>query len=159
MQLWIVPVSKIGYIFSKFVIVLFYSLCFMLLTAIGSVLAGVISGLIEYTNDSAAFLFLKCLQIGFLTPLAMLSVLAVAASQKGYILPVCVTIIYAFLGFIILMVDMYIHPVSSVVAIILQDVEGVVLDQPVQTAKAFLCIGIWGTASAIYAMVALKKRE
>ena len=39
-------------------------------------------------------------------------VLAVAAAQKGYILPVCLTLIYTFLGFILLMVNMYLHPVS-----------------------------------------------
>ena len=39
-QLWIVPVSKMGYFFSKFVIVLVYAICFMLITAVASVLLG-----------------------------------------------------------------------------------------------------------------------
>lgn len=40
-QLWIVPVNPMGYFFSKFVVVLFYSVLFMVLTAVTSILAGV----------------------------------------------------------------------------------------------------------------------
>ena len=156
-QLWIVPVSKMGYFFSKFTVVLVYSLCFMLLTAFSSILAGVVPGMIAFTSDSVSFLFIKCLEIGILTPFAMIPVLAVAASQKGYILPVCVTIVYTFLGFILLMVNMYVHPLSSATAILLRNIEGVVMNEPVHIGKAFLCIGVWGTASTVWARVALSK--
>ncbi|MBZ4665681.1 ABC transporter permease [Mahella sp.] len=156
-ELWIIPVSKMGYFFSKFMIVLVYSLCFMLLTAVSSILAGVLPGMIVFTNDSVSFLLIKCLEVGVLTPFAMLPVLAVAASQKGYILPVCVTIVYTFLGFILLMVNMYIHPLSSTTAIIMRNIPGVVMEEPVHLGKAFLCIGIWGIASTIWARIALSK--
>jgi bacitracin transport system permease protein len=158
-QLWIVPVSKMGYFFSKFTVVLIYSLCFMLLAAVSSILTGVLSATISFTVDSVSFLFIKCLEIGVLSPFAILPVLAVATSQKGYILPVCVTIVYTFLGFILLMVNMYTHPLSSMTAILMRNVPGVVMKEPLYLGKAFLCIGIWGTASIIWANIALAKRK
>lgn len=156
-QLWIVPVSKTGYFFSKFTVVMVYSLCFMLLTAVSSILAGIVPGMIAFTSDSVSFLFIKCLEIGVLTPFAMIPVLAVAVSQKGYILPVCVTIIYTFLGFILLMVNMYVHPLSSTAAIIMRNIEGVVMNEPIHIGKAFLCIGIWAAAGAVWARITLGK--
>ncbi len=158
-QLWIIPISRMGYFFSKFVVVLFYSICFMLITAVSSILAGVTSGLIVFTTDSISFLFIKCLEIGILIPLAILPILAVTVSQKGYILPVCVTIVFTFFGFILLMINMYIHPLSSTTAIFMRNIEGVVLDEPVNMGKAFLCIGIWGIASTIWAKIALGKEK
>lgn len=156
-QLWMVPISRLGYFLSKFVIIVFYSVCFMLLTAISSMLAGVVSGMIACTSDRVSFLFIKCLEIGILTPFAMIPVLAVAASQKGYILPVCVTVVYTFLGFILLMVNIYVHPLSSATAILMQNIEGVVMSEPIDIGKAFICIGIWVLASTIWAKAALNK--
>lgn len=157
-QLWIVPISKMGYFFSKFIVVLVYSLCFMLLTAVNSILAGVLPGTISITTDSISFLFIKCLEIGILAPFSMIPVLAVAASQKGYILPVCMTIVYTFLGFILLMVNMYFHPLSSMTAILMRNIPGIVMIEPVHLGKAFLCIGIWATVSIVWSKFMLTKR-
>ena len=115
-QLWIVPVNPMGYFFSKFLVVLFYSVLFMVLTAIASILAGVLPGYIVWEWSSILYLLRKCMEISVLTAFSVLPILAVAASQKGYILPVCVTLIYTFLGFILLMVNMYLHPLSSMTA-------------------------------------------
>lgn len=95
-QLWIIPVNRMGYFFSKFVVVLFYSICFMLLNAVSSIFIGVVPGIIAFTSDSVSFLVIKCFEIGLLTPIAMIPILAIATSQGGYILSVCVTIIYTF---------------------------------------------------------------
>lgn len=156
-QLWIVPVNKMGYFFSKFTVVIPYSICFMLITAISSILAGIVSGIITFTSDSVSFLFVKCLEIGVLTPFAMIPVLAVATSQKGYILPVCAAIVYTFLGFILLMVNMYVHPLSSTTAILMRNIEGIVMNEPINIGKTFLCIGLWITVSTVWARVALGK--
>ena len=121
-QLWIVPVNKMAYFFSKFAVVLVYSGCFMLITAAAPILAA-------------------------------------AAAQKGYILPVCLTLVYTFLGFILLMVNMYLHPLSSMTAIVMRDIPGVVITQPLNIPGAFLCIGVWGVASVLLAGAALKKRK
>ena len=98
------------------------------------------------------------MEIGVLTAFAMLPVLAVAASQKGYILPVCVTLIYTFLGFILLMVNMYLHPLSSMTVIVMGDVPGVVLTQERNNMAALFCIGIWGVVSTAAANIALHRR-
>lgn len=156
-QLWIIPVSKMGYFFSKFAVVFMYAICFMLMVAVSSFLVGVISGLIVFTTESFSFLFIKCLESGVITPFAMIPVLAIAASQKGYILPVCVTILYTFLGFILLMVNMYIHPLSGATAILMQNIKGVTLNEPVSIGKAVLCIGVWAGISTLWAEIMLRK--
>ena len=99
------------------------------------------------------------MEISVLTAFSVLPILAVAASQKGYILPVCVTLIYTFLGFILLMVNMYLHPLSSMTAIVMRDIPGVVLKQELNITVAFLCIGIWGVASSVLANIALCRRK
>ena len=99
------------------------------------------------------------MEISLLTAFAMLPVLAAAAAQKGYILPVCLTLVYTFLGFILLMVNMYLHPLSSTTAIVMYDIPGVAFDQPLNIPAAFLCIGVWAVASAVLANVALARRK
>jgi len=158
-QLWIVPVNRMGYFFGKFIVVLFYSIVFMLITAGASVLAGVLSGYIAWEWSSIFFLLRKCMEISSLTAFSVLPVLAVAASQKGYILPVCVTLIYTFFGFILLMVNMYLHPLSSTTAIVMRDVPGVVLTQELSIGAAVTCIGIWGVVSAAFANIMLLRRK
>ena len=56
-QLWIIPVSKMGYFFSKFVVVLLYSIVFMLITAVASVLSSTLSGIVTLDLQSILFLF------------------------------------------------------------------------------------------------------
>ncbi len=158
-QLWIVPVNKIAYFFSKFAVVLVYSVCFMLITAAASILTGVLPGYIAFDSGSVLYLLRKCMEISLLTAFAVLPVLAVAAAQKGYILPVCLTLVYTFLGFILLMVNMYLHPLSSMTAIVMRDIPGVVITQPLNIPGAFLCIGVWSVASVLLAGAALKKRK
>lgn len=157
-QLWIIPIKKTGYFFSKFIVVLSYSVCFMLLTAIASVLFGVLPGYVTFDWNSISYLLRKCTEIALLTAFAILPLLAVAAAGKGYILPVCVTLVYTFLGFILLMVNMYLHPLSSVEAIVLRDMPGVTLTQPLNITSAFMCISIWCIGSVLLAISALRKR-
>ena len=59
-----------------------------------------------------------------------------------YILPVCVTLVYTFLSFILLMVNMYLHPLSSATAIIMRDIPGVILAQEVNIPAALFCISL-----------------
>lgn len=160
-QLWIVPISKMGYFFSKFFIVLLYSICFMLITAVASVLFSVLPGYVAFEWQSALFLLEKCLEIGFITALAMLPILAVAASQKGYIFPVCMTLIYSFLGFFIMSVNMYLHPLSSLSVIIARngDIPGLAFTQAINVPLAFLCIFVWDIAAVLLANITLGKRK
>ena len=125
-QLWIIPISKTGYFFSKFIVVLSYSVCFMLLTAIASVFFGMLPGYITF---------------------------------EWNILPVCVTLVYTFLSFILLMVNMYLHPLSSATAIIMRDIPGVILAQEVNIPAALFCIGIWTIVSIVFAYISLKHRK
>lgn len=156
-QLWIVPISKAGYFFSKFMIVLSFSICFMMLTAAAAVFCGILPGYIAFAWDSVAYLFGKCMEIAILTAFAILPLLAAAAAGKGYILPVCVTLVYTFFGFILLMVNMYLHPLTAVTAIVMRDIPGVVLTQAVNIPAAFACIMVWGAGAVFFAVSALEK--
>ena len=97
--------------------------------------------------------------IAILTAFSILPLLAVAAAGKNYILPVCVTLVYTFLSFILLMVNMYLHPLSSATAIIMRDIPGVILAQEVNIPAALFCIGIWTIVSIVFAYISLKHRK
>ena len=158
-QLRIVPVGKAGYFFSKFIIVLIYSVCFMLLTAAASIFFGLLHGQISFDWRSIAYLLRKCMEIAVLTAFSVMPVLAVAAAVKGYILPVCVTLVYTFFGFILITVNMYLHPLSASTAVIMRDIPGAVMKQALNIPTAFLCIGIWSMSAALVTVSALGKTK
>ncbi|MNJ59526.1 ABC-2 family transporter protein [compost metagenome] len=160
-QLWIVPISKMGYFFSKFFLVLIYSICFMLITAVASVMFSVLPGYVAFDWGSVLYLLRKCLEIGVLTSFTMLPILAIAASQKGYILPVSITLVYVFLGFILMTVNMYLHPLSSMAIIVMRngDIPGLVFTQALNIPLAFLCICVWDIVAVLLANIALGRRK
>ncbi|WP_019639191.1 ABC transporter permease [Paenibacillus fonticola] len=160
-QLWIVPISKMGYFFSKFFLVLIYSICFMLITAVASVMFSVLPGYVEFDWGSVLYLLKKCLEIGVLTSFTMLPILALSASQKGYILPVSITLVYVFLGFILMTVNMYLHPLSSMAVIVMRngDIPGLVFTQALNIPLAFLCICVWDIVAVLLANIALGRRK
>lgn len=160
-QLWIVPVSKMRYFFSKFFVVLIYSVCFMLVTAVGTVIFSIFLGDIAFDWQNVLFLIRKCLEIGVITAFAMLPILAIATTQNGYILPVAITLVYAFLGSIIVSINMYIHPLSSMAVIVARngDIPGLNYTQVISIPMAFLSIFIWGIVSVLLANVALARRK
>jgi bacitracin transport system permease protein len=160
-QLWIVPISKMGYFFSKFFLVLIYSVCFMLITVVASVMFSVLPGYVTFEWGSVLYLLKKCLEIGVITAFAMLPILAIAASQKGYILPISITLVYTFLGFMIMTVNMYLHPLSSMAVIVMRnrDIPGLVFTQSINIPLAFLCICVWDIVAVFLANIALGKRK
>ncbi len=160
-QLWIVPVSKMGYFFSKFIVVLIYSVIFMLISAVAAVLFSVLPGFVAFDPQSVFFATERCLEIAVLTAFAVLPILAVAVSQKGYIFPVCVTLLYVFLGFFITSISMYLHPVSSISVIIARsgNIPGLAFAQNINVPQALLCILIWSVLSILLAACSLRKRK
>ena len=160
-QLWIVPVSKMGYFFSKFIVVLIYSIIFMLISAVASVLFSVLPGFVAFDLQSVLFVTERCLEIAVLTAFAVLPILALAASQKGYIFPVCMTLLYVFLGFFITSISMYLHPVSSISVIIARsgNIPGLSFAQNINVPQALFCILIWAVLSVLFAGCSLHKRK
>lgn len=159
-QLWLVPISKMGYLFSKFFVILIYSICFMLLTAISSIAFSVLSGYVVFEWGSVLFLLEKCFEIGVLSAFVMLPILAIAVAQKGYILPSCATLVYAFSGFFIMTINMYLHPISSMAVIIMRNKEipGLMFIQEINIPFAVLSIFIWDLVAIILADITLKRR-
>lgn len=160
-QLWIVPISKMGYFFSKFSVVLIYSVCFMLITAVASAMFSVLPGYVAFDWGSVLYLLRKCLEIGVIASFAVLPILAIAASQKGYILPVSITLVYVFLGFILMTVNMYLHPLSSMAVIVMRngDIPGLVFTQAINIPLAFLCICLWDIVAVLFTNAALGRRK
>jgi len=160
-QLWIVPISKMEYFFSKFFVVLIYSICFMLITAAASVMFSVLPGFVTFEWGSVLYLLKKCLEIGIITSFVMLPIMAIAASQKGYILPVTITLVYVFLGFILMTVNMYLHPLPSMAVIVMRngDIPGLVFTQAINIPLAFLCICVWNIVAVLLANIALGRRK
>lgn len=160
-QLWIIPISKIGYFFSKFFVVLIYSICFMLITFVASVMFSVLSGYVVFEWGSVLYLLKKCLEIGVILAFAMLPILAIASFQKGYILPICITLVYAFSAFFIMPVNTYVHPLTSMLVIVMRnnDIPGIIWPQGINVLLAFLCILIWNIISVFFSSIALKRRK
>ncbi|MGF3214800.1 ABC transporter permease [Facklamia sp. P12945] len=157
--LWIVPVQKTKLLISKFILVFFYTLVFMSLSILFTLLFGKIIHHIEIDYSLCTFLIRKCFEISGLLAVSILPILSIAFLTKKYILPVCFTIVYAFSGFVLLMVNMYAHPLSSSTAIVLRDVPGVVLNQDTNIFYSFLCIGGWAVVFTIVTKLLLKRRE
>ena len=160
-QLWIIPVSKMGYFFSKFVVVLLYSIVFMLITAVASVLSSTLSGIVTLDLQSILFLFQMCLVIAVLSALAILPIMAIAVTQKGYVLPVCMTLVYIFLGFFITTINMYMHPISSISAVIASSgkIPGLTFTQEINAFWMMLCIFCWDALSVLLAYFSLSRRK
>ena len=160
-QLWIIPVSKMGYFFSKFVVVLLYSIVFMLISMVATVLFSVLPGFVTFEWQSVGFLAERCLEIGTLTAFAVMPILAIAASKKGYIFPVCMTLLYVFLGFFITSISMYLHPVSSISVIIARggNIPGLTFADNINVPLALFCIFIWDVLSVLFAAFSLRKRK
>lgn len=156
--LWIVPIQKTKLLISKFIIVFLYTLVFMGLSILFTLLFGRIIHHIEMDHFLLIFLIRKCFEISGLLSVSMLPILSIAFLTKKYILPICITIVYAFSGFVILMVNMYIHPLSSSTAIVLRDVTGIVLNQDINIFYSLLCIGIWVVGFIIVTKLLLKRR-
>lgn len=159
-QLWIVPVSKAGYFFGKFFVVLTYSVCFMLVTAVFTVMFSVLSGYAAFEWGSVLYLLEKCLEIGVLTAFAMLPILALATSGKGYILPVSMTLVYVLFGFLIMGINMYLHPITSTATIIMRngDIPGLAFTQEINVSLAFLGIFAWDMAAVLLARISLGRK-
>lgn len=160
-QLWIVPISKMGYFFSKFVVVLLYSICFMLITAVTSVLFSVLPGFVAFEWQSVLFLLERCLETAVLTAFGILPILAIASGQKGYVFPFCMTLLYIFLGFFTSSVNIYLHPLSSISFIIARsgNIPGMSSVQGINVPLALLCILIWGVLSVLFANFSLSRRK
>ena len=156
--LWIVPIQKTKLLISKFIIVFLYTLVFMGLSILFTLLFGRIIHHIEMDHFLLIFLIRKCFEISGLLSVSMLPILSIAFLTKKYILPICITIVYAFSGFVILMVNMYIHPLSSSTVIVLRDVTGIVLNQDINIFCSLLCIGIWVVGFTIVTKLLLKRR-
>ena len=158
-QLWIIPINEAKFFLSKFIVLFLFSISFMLLSAILSGLLGTVFGYFNFDWKSTTFLISKSLEIGTVISLAMMPTLAIATVQKGYVLTVCITLLYTFSGFIFLMVNPYLHPLSSAAALVVRNIPGVTFSQSLNISIAIFCIGLWDLTSFLFSYMILKLRK
>ncbi|MBS4461144.1 ABC transporter permease [Aerococcaceae bacterium zg-B36] len=157
--LWIVPIQKMKLLISKYIIVFIFTLVFMSLLTLVTLFLGKLIHHIEIDYSLCIYLIRKCFEISVLLSVSMFPILSIAFLTKKYILPICLTIIYAFSGFLILTVNMYVHPLSSTTAIVVRDIPGIVLNQDINIVYSLLCIGGWVVVFTIVIKLLLKRRE
>lgn len=118
-ELMIIPVNKTMFLLIKLIMLVLFSVLFMLLTTICTVIGALP---FHYTDMSTVLiikLFIISLETGLLTSLSMQPIiLIVIVSQVSYILPTCVTLIYAISGVIFASQLAGIHPLASVYGIL-----------------------------------------
>ncbi len=158
-NLWLIPLGKLKLLFSKFLTLVIYSFMFMCLSTLLTIVLGITIHKISFQSEMYSFLIHKCLEISVFTSISMFPILSIAFLQNRYLLPICLSIVYAFSGFILLMVNMYVHPLSSVTAIVLRGVSKVILPEEINIIKAIFCISIWVVASMGITIHLLKRRD
>lgn len=89
-----------------------------------------------------------------------LPILAISSSQKGYIFPLCITLIYVFAGFLITPINSCLHPLSCISVIIARNEAILGLSLPQNNVPlAILSICVWGIASTLLAKIKLSTRK
>lgn len=157
-QLWIIPVSKGGYLFAKWVVVLTVSLAFMMLAVAFIFAFGLAFGFLSWNGEMMAFVLYKGIEAAVLEAVAVIPILALAVSHKGYLLPCCAAIIYAFLGFIVAQTNPYLIPSACAILCISRDLPNIIMPCAYQPFFAVLCFGGWAVASGIYAYHGLSEK-
>lgn len=159
-QIWIAPVSKSKYLFSKLLILILFSVLYMFLTAVSTIGGGVLIGFKDINNITLGFLFKKSMQIGILTPLAILPIIVLEiASKNNYIFPICATIVYVFLGFILIGFTMEYHPLSIVTAMIIHDIPTVETKEAINLRNCYINFTGLSVISFVLSVILLKKQD
>lgn len=158
-QLWLASVSKLNYFLSKFFSLFIYSFIFILLSCIWTLLFASFSQNVTLTLPSILWLIKKWIEISILFPLAMLPILTAATFGNGYILPICLDLVYIFSGFIMASQTFCIHPLSSLFIILNRngDIPGVSAPASATLFFAICCLLLWDFTSILIALFSLKK--
>lgn len=118
-KLMVIPVNKTMFLSAKFIMLVLFSILFMLSTTTCTVIGAL---LFNYPDMSVAVvikLFRISLETGIMTSFSIQPIIFIAAlSQSGYILPTCAVLIYSISGLTFSSQLAGIHPLSSVYGIV-----------------------------------------
>lgn len=158
-QLWFASVGKLNYFLGKFFALFIYSFIFILLSCIWTLTFASFSQNVTLTLPSILWLIKKWIEISILLPLAMLPILTAATFGKGYILPICLNLIYIFSGFVMASQTPDIHPLSSLFVILNRngDIPGVLAPASGTLFSAICCLLLWDLTAMLLALFSLKK--
>lgn len=158
-QLMIIPVSKTIFLLSKLIVIFLFSILFMFLTAIFTVVGAYVIGYLDITSALIYRLFKLCMETGIFTVCAMLPIVfIIVIAKKEYIIPICATLIYSISGLIFASHLTGIHPLSSVAGIVWnKNIEGVKISADLKGCIINLVlVSIISIGASIYT---LKKQE
>ena len=156
-QLWIVPVGRGAFLFSKWFITFVFALAFMLLSELFTLGFGLLFRLLTFDPPLIGFFLWKGVEAAVVLALSNLPILALALLSKGYLLPCCAAIVYAFCGFIFASTSPYIVPSASAIFYIEHNLPDVYFPQPYNPFAIFLCFAVWILLSVLSAVKGMKR--
>lgn len=158
-ELMVIPVSKALFVLSKFSILFVFAILFMFLSAIFTVAGAFVVGYSDMTATWILRLFEICVKAGILTAFSSLPIVFIAtAAKRGYILPICATLIYSISGFIFASELVGIHPLASVAGIVWNNnIEGIEVNANLM--MSVLNIAVVSMLSFMACVFVLKKQN
>lgn len=156
-QFWIVPIGRGSFLFAKWFVTLAFSLAFLLVSELFTFSFGLIFHFLAFDVPLISFILWKGVEAAAVLALSNLPILALATVSKGYLLPCCVSIVYAFCGFIFASTNPYIVPSASAIFLIEHDLPNIHFPRPYQPIPILLCFIVWMTFSIIAALTGMKR--
>lgn len=156
-QLWIIPIKKGSFLVSKWFVTLVFSLAFMIVSILFTVSMGLFLNLLSFDVQLIGFVFLTGVKAAVILSISNLPILAAALVSKGYLAPCCLSIIYAFLGFIFASISPYIIPSASAIIYISHDLPDVIFPHPYEPVSVIMCFTVWALLSIIFALKGMER--
>ena len=155
-QLWIVPVRRENFLIAKWSVTLAFALAFMMGSELFTISVGLLLNLLSFDIGLIVFVLLQGIKAAAVLSLSNIPILATALFSKGYLIPCCAAIVYAFLGFIFASTSPYIIPSASAIFYISHDLPNVEFPQAYDPLSIIMCYSAWTLLSI---MIALKGME
>lgn len=141
-QLLVIPITKTKLLLSKICIVIIISIIYMFLTSTFTLIGAAIIGYDDMTVSLILRLYKLSFLMGLGVSIAMMPIIIVIMiSPKKYILPISITVIYSFSGFILAGVLTYVHPISMVSGIVFHNnIEGILINSNILRCSVNLIV-------------------
>jgi hypothetical protein len=156
-QLLIIPLKKEQLMLAKWAVTLVFSEAFMIISTLFTISVGLCLNLVSLDIHLIVFVLLKVIEAAAVLSVSNIPILATAFSSKGYLLPCCAAIVYAFLGFIFASANPYFIPSASAIFYIEHDLPNVVLPKEYEPFSIIMCFIIWTFLSIIIALRGMER--
>ncbi|MFJ8514310.1 ABC transporter permease [Lysinibacillus xylanilyticus] len=157
-QLLVIPIKKRDIVISKFLVIEVLSIILMLIYALVVIIGGVLIGKFEIPLLSIGRVVLLALGTGVLIPIACSPILIFTSISRSIILPVCVSFVYALIGFMGAESLVSVHTVLNAINIIYyKNTEGLLISGNV--IVSIVNLSIITVISITLSILFFKRRE